>query len=124
MGEDHSRFGKEQSRIRYSSRRSAHEPDYVDVQNACGSSHQSAYARFGRDSRRPIGGTHVFKSNGILYNVEHGGFFRMPGGVVHEAWLPAGSQTLNILESGWAVNWVDGGPSEEDMDQYPPTTAR
>jgi len=38
-----------------------------------------------------IGGTHVFKSNGVLYNIEHGGFFRMPGGVVHEAWLPAGS---------------------------------
>ena len=71
-----------------------------------------------------IGGTHVFKSNDVLYNIENGGFFRMPGGVVHEAWLPAGSQTLNILESGWAVNWLHGGPSEEDMDQYPPTTAK
>jgi hypothetical protein len=71
-----------------------------------------------------IAGTHVFKSNDVLYNIENGGFFRMPGGVVHEAWLPAGSQTLNILESGWAVNWLQGGPSEEDMDQYPPTTAR
>jgi hypothetical protein len=71
-----------------------------------------------------VGGTHVFKCNGVLYNIEHGGFFRMPGSVVHEAWLPAGSQTLNILESGWAVNWVRGGPSEEDMDQFPPTTAR
>jgi hypothetical protein len=71
-----------------------------------------------------IGGTHVFKANGILYNVEQGGFLRMPGGLVHEAWLPAGSQTLNILESGWAVNWLHGGPSPEDMDQYPPTTAK
>jgi hypothetical protein len=71
-----------------------------------------------------IGGTHVFKSNGVFYNIEQGGFFRMPGGVVHEAWLPAGSQTLNILESGWPVNWLHGGPSEEDMDQFPPTTAR
>jgi hypothetical protein len=71
-----------------------------------------------------IGGTHVFKSADVLYNVEHGGFLRMPAGVVHEAWLPAGSQTLNILESGWAVNWLHGGPSEEDMDQYPPTTAK
>ena len=71
-----------------------------------------------------IGGTHVFKSNGVLYNIEHGGFLRMPGGVVHEAWLPAGSQTLNILESGWAVNWLHGGPSVDDLDQYPPTTAK
>jgi hypothetical protein len=71
-----------------------------------------------------IGGTHVFKSNAVLYHIENGGFFRMPGGLVHEAWLPAGSQTLNILEGGWAVNWVHGGPSEEDMDQFPPTTAR
>jgi hypothetical protein len=71
-----------------------------------------------------IGGTHIFKSNDVLYNVEHGGFLRIQGAVVHEAWLPAGSQTLNILESGWAVNWLHGGPSEEDIDQYPPTTAK
>jgi hypothetical protein len=31
---------------------------------------------------------------------------------------------LNILEGGWAVNWLYGGLSGEDMDQYPPTTAR
>jgi len=66
-----------------------------------------------------VGGTHVFESNGVRYNVENGGFFRMPGGVTHEAWLPAGSQTLNILESGWVVNWLHGGPSEEDAYQYP-----
>jgi len=67
-----------------------------------------------------IGGTHTFDSNGVRYNVENGGFFRAPGGVVHEAWLPAGSETVNILESGWVVNWLKGGPSIEDLDQYPP----
>jgi quercetin dioxygenase-like cupin family protein len=66
------------------------------------------------------GGTHVFEANGIRYNLEKGGYLRMPGGVVHEAWLPAGSQTLNIEESGWAVNWLHGGPSQEDIDQNAP----
>jgi hypothetical protein len=29
------------------------------------------------------------KSNGVLYNIEHGGFFRTPGGLVHgRAWFP------------------------------------
>jgi quercetin dioxygenase-like cupin family protein len=67
-----------------------------------------------------VGGTHVFESNGVRYNVENGGFFRAPPGVVHEAWLPAGSQTVNILESGWVVNWIHGGPSMDDLDKYPP----
>lgn len=67
-----------------------------------------------------VGGTHVFASEGVRYDIENGGFFRAPGGVVHEAWLPAGSQTFNILESGWVVDWINGGPSAEDVDQYPP----
>jgi quercetin dioxygenase-like cupin family protein len=67
-----------------------------------------------------VGGTHVFESEGVHYKIENGGFFRAPGGVVHEAWLPAGSQTFNILESGWVVDWLNGGPSAEDIDQYPP----
>ena len=69
-----------------------------------------------------VGGTHTFDSKGVRYNVRNGGFFRAPGGAVHEAWLPAGSQTFNILESGWVVNWLKGGPSKEDLDQYPPAT--
>ncbi|MBB3195858.1 hypothetical protein [Roseateles terrae] len=66
-----------------------------------------------------VGGTHVFESNGKRYEIENGGFMRMPGGVVHEAWLPAGSQTLNILESGWVVNWLNGEPGPEDINKYP-----
>jgi quinol monooxygenase YgiN len=66
------------------------------------------------------GGTHVFEANGVRYNIEKDGFLRMPGGTVHEAWLPAGSLTLNIEESGWVVNWLRGGPSAEDVDQLPP----
>jgi hypothetical protein len=67
------------------------------------------------------GGTHVFEANGVRYNLETGGYLRMPGGVAHEAWLPAGSQTLNIEESGWAINWLHGGPSQEDIGQKAPT---
>lgn len=66
------------------------------------------------------GGTHVFAANGVHYDIQAGGYLRMPGGTVHEAWLPAGSQTLNIEESGWAVNWLHGGPSEEDIGKLPP----
>ena len=66
------------------------------------------------------GGTHMFEANGVRYDLEKGGYLRMPGGVVHEAWLPAGSQTLNIEESGWAVNWLHGGPSQEDIGQKAP----
>lgn len=67
-----------------------------------------------------VGGSHIFESNGKRYVIENGGFMRMPGGVVHEAWLPAGSQTLNILESGWVVNWLKGEPGPEDINEYPP----
>jgi quercetin dioxygenase-like cupin family protein len=66
------------------------------------------------------GGTHVFEADGVRYSIEKGGYFRMPGGIVHEAWLPAGSQTLNIEESGWVVNWLHGEPSEDDINQSPP----
>jgi hypothetical protein len=66
------------------------------------------------------GGTHVFEANGKRYAIEKGGFLRMPGMMVHEAWLPAGSQTLNIEESGWVVNWLHGAPSAEDANQVPP----
>ena len=66
------------------------------------------------------GGTHVFVANGVRYDLEKGGYLRMPGGVVHEAWLPAGSETLNIEESGWVVDWLHGGPSEDDIGKLPP----
>jgi hypothetical protein len=44
----------------------------------------------------------------------------MPGGIVHQAWLPAGSMTINIEESGWVVNGLHGGPSQDDIGQTPP----
>jgi hypothetical protein len=59
----------------------------------------------------------VFEPNEVRYNLEKGGYLRMPGGVVHEAWLPAGSQALNIEESGRVMDWLHGGPSVEDADQ-------
>ena len=66
------------------------------------------------------GGTHVFSADGKRYEIANGGYLRMPGNVVHEAWLPAGSLTVNIEESGWVVNWLTGGPSIEDVGISPP----
>lgn len=71
-----------------------------------------------------VGGTHISESNGKRCEIENGGFLRMPGGVIHEAWLPAGSQTLNILESRWVANWLNGEPGPEDIDKYPPAPAK
>jgi hypothetical protein len=62
---------------------------------------------------------HVFEPNEVRYNLEKDGYLPIPGAVVHEAWLPAGSQALDIEESGWAVDWLHGGPSMEDADQHP-----
>lgn len=61
------------------------------------------------------GGTHLFAAEGKHYAIKKGGYLRMPGKVVHEAWLPAGSVTVNIEESGWLVKWLNGGPSLEDV---------
>jgi quercetin dioxygenase-like cupin family protein len=59
----------------------------------------------------------VFQADGVRYTLNESGYFRMPGGTVHEAWLPAGSVTLNIEESGWTIDWLDGEPSNEDLGQ-------
>jgi hypothetical protein len=42
------------------------------------------------------GGTHVFEANGVRHSIEKDGFKRMPGSVVHEAWLSPGSETLKL----------------------------
>ena len=34
----------------------------------------------------------------------------LPGRTVHEAWVPAGSRAISILEDGWKVSWLDGPP--------------
>ena len=56
----------------------------------------------------------------MRYSIEKGGFKRMPGGVVHEAWLSPRLADPQIEESGWLVNGLHGGPSEDDIDRSPP----
>ena len=67
-------------------------------------------------------GSHVFENNdtGERYDVQAGGYFYLPGHVVHEAWVPAGSQAIIILEDGWKVNWLDGAPTAKDVGHGTP----
>ena len=60
-------------------------------------------------------GSHLFENNdtGERFDVREGGYFYLPGHIVHEAWVPAGSQAIIILEDGWKVNWLDGAPDIE-----------
>ena len=62
-------------------------------------------------------GSHLFENNdtGERFDVQAGGYFYLPGHIVHEAWVPVGSQAIIILEDGWKVDWVDGPPSAKDV---------
>jgi quercetin dioxygenase-like cupin family protein len=67
-------------------------------------------------------GSHLFENNdtGQRYDVQAGGYFYLPGHIVHEAWVPAGSQAIIILEDGWKVNWLEGAPTAKDVGQGTP----
>ena len=67
-------------------------------------------------------GSHLFENNdtGERCDVQAGGYFYLPGHVVHEAWVPAGSQAIIILEDGWKVNWLDGAPTAKDVGRGSP----
>jgi hypothetical protein len=67
-------------------------------------------------------GSHLFENNdtGARFDVRECGYFYLPGRVVHEAWVPAGSRAIIILEDGWKVNWLDGPPTAKDVGQGTP----
>ena len=67
-------------------------------------------------------GSHLFENNdtGQRYDVQAGGYFYLPGHIVHEAWVPAGSQAIIILEDGWKVNWLEGPPTAKDVGHGTP----
>jgi hypothetical protein len=44
----------------------------------------------------------------------------MPGKFIHEAWVPAGAEAIIILEDGWRVDWLKGGPTAKDIGKTPP----
>jgi quercetin dioxygenase-like cupin family protein len=62
-------------------------------------------------------GSHLFENNdtGERFDVQAGGYFYLPGKVMHEAWVPAGAEAMIILESGWKVDWLDGAPTAKDL---------
>jgi quercetin dioxygenase-like cupin family protein len=69
-------------------------------------------------------GSHLFKNNqtGERFEVRKGGYFFLPGKVMHEAWVPAGARAMIILESGWKVDWQNGPPTSNDLGVSAPTT--
>jgi quercetin dioxygenase-like cupin family protein len=69
-------------------------------------------------------GSHLFENNvtGQRFEVKAGGYFYLPGKVLHEAWVPAGARAIIILESGWKVDWLNGPPTSADLNVGTPTT--
>jgi quercetin dioxygenase-like cupin family protein len=69
-------------------------------------------------------GSHLFENSdtGQRYDVRERGYFYMAGHIPHEAWVPAGSQAIIILEDGWKVNWLQGPPSAKDVGQDSPSS--
>lgn len=55
-------------------------------------------------------GSHLFEQGGKRFEVKENGYIYMPGKFVHEAWVPAGARAVIILEDGWKVDWLNGGP--------------
>jgi ketosteroid isomerase-like protein/quercetin dioxygenase-like cupin family protein len=62
-----------------------------------------------------LGGTHRFERNGKRFDVREQGYLYMPGGFVHEAWVPAGAKALITLEGGWKVDWKEGPPTAKEL---------
>lgn len=67
-----------------------------------------------------LGGSHLFQHGGKRYEVKEHGYIYMPGKFVHEAWIPAGSKVVIILEDGWKINWLKDGPTKKDIGKTPP----
>src|SRR5262249_22081467 len=61
-----------------------------------------------------LAGSHVFGYEGTLTEVREGGYFFMEGGIVHEAWVPAGARAIIVLAGGWKVDWIADGPTSAD----------
>src|SRR5215470_2206740 len=69
-----------------------------------------------------LAGSHVFGHQGTRTEVREGGYFFMEGGIVHEAWAPAGAKAIIVLAGGWKVDWIGAGPTSADVGvQVPPS---
>ena len=62
-----------------------------------------------------VSGSHIFGHDDELNEVREGGYFYMEGGIVHEAWVPAGAKAIIVLAGGWKVDWLQGGPTAADV---------
>jgi quercetin dioxygenase-like cupin family protein len=69
-----------------------------------------------------LGGSHLFEHNESRkrFDVREHGYIHMPGEFVHEAWVPAGSKAVIILEGGWKVDWLEGPPTAKDLGKGAP----
>jgi mannose-6-phosphate isomerase-like protein (cupin superfamily) len=69
-----------------------------------------------------LGGAHTFEdtASGKRLDVREHGYIYMPGKFVHEAWVPAGSKAVIILEDGWKVDWLMGPPTADDLGKGAP----
>jgi quercetin dioxygenase-like cupin family protein len=67
-----------------------------------------------------LGGAHIFEHGGKHYDVKEHGYIYMPGKFEHEAWVPAGSEAVIILEDGWKVDWLESGPTVKDVGKATP----
>jgi len=70
-----------------------------------------------------LGGSHLFEEtdSGKRFDVRRHGYIYMPGKFIHEAWVPAGSKAVIILEDGWKVDWLEGPPSATDLGRSAPS---
>jgi quercetin dioxygenase-like cupin family protein len=67
-----------------------------------------------------LGGAHIFEHGGKHYDVKEHGYIYMPGKFEHEAWVPAGSEAVIILEDGRKVDWLESGPTVKDVGKATP----
>ncbi|UVK38570.1 hypothetical protein LHFGNBLO_005752 [Mesorhizobium sp. AR10] len=44
----------------------------------------------------------------------------MDGGMVHEAWVPAGAKAIIVPEDGWKVGWTEGTRTATDLGKGMP----
>ncbi len=84
--------------------------------------HFPPHTHKGSETTFVLAGAHVFEDGetGTRYEVKEQGYFYMPPGRVHQAWVPAGTLVLTILEGGLQADWIDGPPSAREIGLYPP----
>lgn len=63
-----------------------------------------------------VTGTAEFSCDGKRVEQGPGSFNYMPAKMVHEAWLSADTLLFITVDSAWDVNWLEGPPTEADLN--------